>query len=79
MFCINQFTYHKRMYEVYSFKNTSMNMMAELMVTNKDKSDDILEKGLTVLFTEPKIKNDAKYDKQLVHQLIAMLNNQLKS
>ncbi|MEA2088271.1 MAG: hypothetical protein U9O55_00290 [Patescibacteria group bacterium] len=76
VFFINQFTYHKRMYEIYSFKNTSLNTMTDLMQTNKEKSDDILERGLDVLFTEPKIKESGKYDTQLVTELIGMIKNQ---
>lgn len=76
IFCINQFNYHKTMYEIYSFKNTSLNMMTELMKTNTDKAEFILEKGLKVLFTEPSLKDEGKYDKQLISDLIGMLNNQ---
>lgn len=65
------------MYEVYSFKNTALNIMTELMKTNKEKADDILGKGLEVLFTEPKTKEGGKYDPQLVNDLINILKNQI--
>lgn len=75
-FCVNQFKYHKSMYEIYSFKNTALNVMTDLMKTNEQKSDYILERGLKVLFTEPNLKNDNKYDRQIINDLMAMLNSQ---
>ena len=77
VFFVNQFTYHKRMYEVYSFKNTSLNIMTDLMQTNKEKSDDILNKGLEVLFSEPKVKESGKYDTQLVTELVGIVKSQI--
>lgn len=77
IFSLNQFSYHKRMYEIYSFKNTSLNTMVNLMKTNSSKSDFILEKGLDVLFSEPQIKEGGKYDKQLVGDLIGILKSQI--
>lgn len=78
IFFLNQFTYHKRMYEIYSFKNTSLNIMTDLMKTNQSKTDDILGRGLEVLFTEPQIKEGGKYDKQLVSDMLNILKNQIK-
>ncbi len=77
VFCINQYNYHKTMYEIYSFKNTSLNVMLDLMKTNDAKSDYILEKGLGVLFTEPNMKESQKYDKQLINDLISIINTQV--
>ena len=77
IFFLNQFSYHKRMYEIYSFKNTALNTMVDLMKTNSSKSDYILEKGLDVLFAEPQVKDDGKYDKQLVSELIGIVKNQI--
>ncbi|MDB5204516.1 MAG: hypothetical protein JWP09_544 [Candidatus Taylorbacteria bacterium] len=76
-FFISQFNYHKKMYEVYSFKNTSLNTMTELMKINQAKSDYILEKGLLVLFNEPQLKDEGKYDKQLVSDMLGIIKNQL--
>jgi hypothetical protein len=73
VFFINQFNYHKKLYEAYSFKNTSLSIMTELMKVNSNKADFILEKGLNVLFTEPQIKEDIKYDKELVNSLINVI------
>lgn len=78
IFFLSQFSYHKRMYEIYSFKNTSLNIMTDLMKTNQDKSDDILKRGLDVLFTEPEIKEGGKYDKQLVSDLLNFVKDKIK-
>lgn len=76
-FFISQFNYHKKMYEAYSFKNTALGTMTDLMKTNQNKADFILEKGLIVLFSEPQAKDEGKYDKQLVNELIGMLKSQI--
>jgi hypothetical protein len=77
IFFLNQFNYHKRMYEIYSFKNTSLNIMGDLMRTNTDKSDDILKRGLDVLFSEPDPNLSKKYDKQLITDLVGIAKSQL--
>lgn len=77
IFFLSQFTYHKRMYEIYNFKNTALNTMTELMKVNPGKADYILEQGLNVLFNEPQVKEAGKYDKQLVSELLGMLKNQI--
>ncbi len=78
IFFLNQFSYHKRMYEIYSFKNTSMNMMTDLMKANPSKADDILKRGLDVLFSEPEVKNGGKYDKQLISDLLNFVKDKVK-
>lgn len=77
IFFVNQFLYHKKMYEIYSFKNTALNTMTNLMRTNEEKADYILQRGLEVLFSEPKIKESGKYDSHLINELISMLKGQL--
>jgi len=77
-FFISQFSYHKRMYEIYSFKNTSLNIMTDLMKTNPSKSDEILKRGLDVLFTEPQVSQDGKYDKQLIGDLLSLVREKIK-
>ncbi len=78
-FFISQFNYHKKMYETYNFKNTALNTMSELMKLNQSKSDYILEKGLSVLFNEPQVREDNKYDKQLINDLLGIVKSQLNN
>jgi len=80
IFSTNQYLYHKKMYESYMFKYASLHTMNHLMSTHaKELQEKILEKGLNVLFSEPKTKEDgARYNKQLVSELIDMLKSQLK-
>jgi len=80
VFCANQFLYHKRMYEAYMFKHASLHTMNNLMSTHQDKlKEEILKKGLGVLFSEPIAKDVGhKYDKQLFNELLSMLRTQLK-
>jgi len=80
VFCANQFLYHKRMREAYMFKYASLHTMNSLMSTHADPmKQEILKKGLNVLFSEPTTKEGGgKYNKQLVNQLFEMLRSQLK-
>jgi len=76
IFFVNQFLYHQKLYEIYSFKNTSLNTMSDLMIANKEKSDDILERGLDVLFSEPRLKESGKYNTQVITELISLIKKQ---
>lgn len=80
-FCSSQFLYHKKMFESYMFKYASLNTMNHLMNTSGDASqkERILNKGLDVLFSEPKTKESSdKQDKVIVSELLSMLRTQLK-
>lgn len=76
-FCINQYNNHRSMYEAYSYRNTALKLMNELRTTNTDKSDLILERGLKVLFSEPSAKDNVKYDKQIINDLVSILSSQV--
>ena len=81
-FCVQQFEYHKKMYETYCFKDTSLNTISELTKLYQHRpelEEKILVKGLDVIFSEPKTAEDKKgYDKQLINQLISMIKPQSK-
>lgn len=80
LFSANQFLYHRRMHDNYMFKYSSLNTMNNLIATHKEGGDKILEKGLDVLFSEPKTKESSgKYDTQLVNELIKMLRDQTRN
>lgn len=81
LFCANQFLYHKRMYDNYMFKYSSLNTMNNLISTHeKERGNTILEKGLGVLFSEPRTKErGGKYDHQLVNELVKMLHEQIRN
>lgn len=77
LFCANQFIYHKRLYDNYMFKYSALNTMNSLIATHKELGNEILSKGLDVLFSEPKVKEGTgKYDTHLVTELIKMLRDQ---
>lgn len=80
LFCSNQFLYHKKMYEAYMFKYSSLETMNNLINLRTERMQErIFDKALTVIFSEPTIKSDGeKYNKQLVTELISMLKSQLK-
>jgi len=80
VFSITQFLYSKKMYEAYMFKYATLQTMNNLITTNNDLKENILSRGLEVLFSEPNVKgsSDSKEDKILIGQLLDMLRNQLK-
>ncbi len=78
LFAANQFLFHKRLYNNYMFKYSSMNTMNNLITTHKERGEKILDKGLDILFSEPRTKEvSGKYDSQLVTELIKMLREQI--
>ena len=66
LFCANQFIYHKRLYDNYMFKYSALNTMNSLIATHKELGNEILKKGLDVLFSEPKIKEGTGDRKSVV-------------
>jgi len=80
VFSVTQYLYSKKMYEAYMFKYATLQTMNNLIYTNSDLKENILSRGLEVLFSEPNIKGTAnsKEDKILISQLIDMLKGQLK-
>lgn len=81
VFCSQQYIHHKRMYEIYVFKETATNTMNKLRDLTADDitKERILDKGLKVIFNEPSAKQEkGLYDKQLVSELISMLKDQIK-
>ncbi len=82
VFCAQQFLYHKKMYETYSFKEVAVNTMNKLRETVGDEKvqEKILDRGLDVIFSEPSASTDkGAYDKQLVGELLSMLQKQINN
>ncbi len=83
IFCVNQYLYQKKMQNSYEFKDVSSKIMINLKQTasNEQEKDKILDKWLSILFDDVNNKHekDSVSDKQLVSQMIAMLQNQMNS
>jgi hypothetical protein len=78
LFSANQFLYHKRLYDNYMFKYSSMQTMNNLMSIHEKQGEQILAKGLDILFSEPKTKEGGgKYDPQLMNEMLKMLRDQM--
>lgn len=78
VFCANQYLYHKRMYEAYMFRFASLHTMNHLMSTKTEAMQEkILAKGLSVLFTEPTVKEESKKDRLIIQELLDMLKSQI--
>ena len=78
LFSANQFLYHQRLYNNYKFKYSSMSTMNHLIATHQERGEKILEKGLDILFSEPRTKEvSGKYDTQIVNELVKLLREQI--
>jgi len=75
IFCAQQYLNHRRLYESYAFKDITLQTMLNLRgrVTGTREQDLILSKSLDVLFSEPFLKEDIKYDKNMVWELLRLL------
>ena len=78
-FCIKQHLYHKKMYEIYSFKYAALNTMKHLITEKADFQDKILDKGLDVIFSSPTVKETGStYDKFLLSELISIARSSIE-
>jgi len=81
LLCINQFLRHRKLHDSYKYRNISLETMNDLLKLHSEhwEKEKILEKGLSILFLEPSIKDDKnKYDKQLTMEMINILKSQIK-
>lgn len=76
VFCSQQYLNHRRLYEAYRFKDVALQTMLNLrgrLPNNSKEQAQVLEKSLNVLFAEPSLKEDIKYDKQLLTEILHLL------
>lgn len=73
---VSQFLQQKRLYEIYKFKDIALQTMVMLRTQFGDDYDsrrDLMQKSLTVIFTEPATKEENKINKQLVSELLRLI------
>lgn len=77
VFSTQQYLAHRKLYESYRFKDVSLNTMIQLkkQISDNERGSQelIVKKTLDVLFSEPILKEDVKYDKQIILQLLEMI------
>ena len=76
IFSAQQYLNHRRLYEAYKFKDISLNTMVNLrekLPEHSQEREKVLAKSLDVIFSEPSLKEDIKYDKQLLLEIVRML------
>ncbi len=76
LFFAQQYLNHRRLYEAYKFKDLALQTMLNLknrFPDNSQSQEKIVEKSLDVLFSEPFLKEEVKYDKQLLLEIFRML------
>lgn len=74
---VNQFFTQKSLYEVYKFKDVALQTMIALRTQFGDDYEgrrELLERSLSVIFSEPSIKDDSKQQKQMITELIRLLS-----
>ncbi len=79
LFCVQQFSNHRRLYEAYRFKDLSLQTMIDLRkrltrYKDEDRSEQkiLLEKSLSVIFHEPYFRDETKMDKAFILEVIRL-------
>ncbi|MEK7528674.1 MAG: hypothetical protein AAB592_02825 [Patescibacteria group bacterium] len=77
IFFIQRFLVHKKLYEAYKFRHIAIETMNSLAksYTGTSERAQILEKCLSIIFSEPHIKEDS--DKALVSDMKDILKNKI--
>lgn len=77
VFSAQQYLAHRKLYESYRFKdvsiNTMINLKKQISSNDRDSHELLLKKTLDVLFLEPVLKDEDKFNKQIVLQLLEMI------
>lgn len=76
VFFINQFLSQRKLFEIYKFKDIALQTMLALRPQFEARSEErkeLLQRSLTVIFNEPALKEEIKYDKQLVTEILRMM------
>ncbi len=79
-FSAQQYLSHRRLYEAYRFRDVTLQTMISLRDQSPDDTlakEHILKKAVEVMFAEPKMSGEVKYDKQVVSQLLDLARNRL--
>lgn len=78
-FCFQQFSNHKRLYEIYKFKAISLETMEELVKSYSDSTnrDLILNKAISIIFSEPSFREDEKYNQKVVDSMIDIIKKKI--
>lgn len=78
LYCSQQFTNHRKLYEIYMFKYIALETMTDLYkrYTDPVEQQKILDKAITIIFTEPRLKEDSNY-KQIAVEFKDILKSRL--
>ncbi len=78
LFCANQYSYHRRLNEIYTFKHIALEVMNDLtrnIYTQPDERQKIIDKWVNVIFNEPTFKEEVWYDKNLMNTLLEVVKS----
>ncbi|MFZ2252857.1 MAG: hypothetical protein WAW13_01630 [Minisyncoccia bacterium] len=70
-----QYLNHRKLYESYMFKDIALQSMIDLRsrFNNSNDAPKILDKALSVIFTEPVLDNNIKFDKLLFKEVLDLV------
>lgn len=79
VFCIQQFSNHRKLYEAYKFKAISLSTMEELVNSYSGQKDRemILDKAMSIIFNEPSLKEDDKYKQRMLDEMIDIVKKKI--
>lgn len=75
-----QYYIHRRLNESYEFKAIALSIMEELVKSYSDPSDraSILSQAISIIFTEPAIKEDRAVQQRIIDELVDVLKSRIE-
>lgn len=78
-YCLQQFSNHRRLYEIYKFKAIALKTMEELVKSYSEQADRdrILNKATNVVFSEPNLKEDKNVQQKILDELFEIVKKKI--
>ncbi len=76
-FCLSQFSNNKKLYEIYKFKAIALKTMDELIKSYSEDKDKILDKSISIVFSEPALKDDTGTQQKLLDHLMEIMKKKI--
>ena len=76
-FLLSQFSNNKRLYESYKFKAIALNTMEELVKSYTDDREEILNRAISIIFSEPTLKDADNFQKRLLEDSMDIIKKKL--
>ena len=78
-YCMQQFSNQRKFYEIYKFKAIALTTMEELLKSYTERLDreKILNKAISIIFNEPRVRDDRNLQKKALDEIIGVIKRKL--